>query len=272
METTNFTTEDVTNLFDKVLRSDDPATVGLRRIIRRKSNDHVGVPIRSIDSEDFGSSDATHKKLTVDETHVLELEKQNLKLRNDLQKLEESARAGLQDAYAKGVKAGEERGAEKGKLEAEATFDKKIIALEETVSHYLATLDKEKISYYQSVDTSLLSLALSVAKKIIGNEISTNKEVVLQVLKQALAYCLDRDKLTIRVSPHDKNIVAAKKDFWAAVVEKSGAISIVADDRISEGGCILESPSGQIDAQIETQMTELESVITSVWSELVVKS
>jgi flagellar assembly protein FliH len=53
------------------------------------------------------------------------------------------------------------------------------------------------------------------------------------------------------------------KDF-INLVEGSKSIQIVEDTSIDEGGCIIETDFGEIDARISSQLMELESKILEI--------
>ena len=66
--------------------------------------------------------------------------------------------------------------------------------------------------------------------------------------------------MTIRINPADFPAVDAAR----AKLDKAGRaqfLDIVADKQVAIGGCLIESDSGTIDAQLDTQLRVLERAL-----------
>ena len=62
----------------------------------------------------------------------------------------------------------------------------------------------------------------------------------------------------------DLETVRAFREDLTALVDGIGQLEIVEDRRVSPGGCVVETTGGTIDARIETQFTEIESLLTTM--------
>nr|MDQ3806425.1 FliH/SctL family protein [Acidobacteriota bacterium] len=66
--------------------------------------------------------------------------------------------------------------------------------------------------------------------------------------------------LTVRVNPADLPAVEAHR----ARLDPAGRarfLDLVADPRVGPGGCVIESESGTVDAQLQTQLRVLERAL-----------
>lgn len=121
-------------------------------------------------------------------------------------------------------------------------------------------LDSRRDSLYRDAEEEILSLILEISKKVIGDELNNNQNAIMLLIKQALEKCAFKNKLVIRVSPEDYEFVSKSKDNICKLVECVSDIEIDSDPSLEKGGCIVETPSGEINASAYVQMKELEKV------------
>jgi flagellar biosynthesis/type III secretory pathway protein FliH len=84
---------------------------------------------------------------------------------------------------------------------------------------------------------------------------------VLQSARGAIRSARGEQKLRLRVRPEDESIVLQHMIEMKRSNSEIGEILVIADESISLGGCIVESPLGVIDAQFSTQLQSLENAI-----------
>ncbi|NLE01801.1 MAG: hypothetical protein GX640_18200 [Fibrobacter sp.] len=265
MSESNITDENISSLINKILEGKDPATVGLRKIIRKKNDEQKDFPLRKIDFEEFSSPDLKKKILTDDERRILQLEKQIADNKINYQKQIESLKKQVQDSYLRGKKEGYESGEKKGKEDSAALFDKRIEELQNKISTFFSTIEESKKQIINNSEHILTRLCVEMVKKIISTELSTRNDIILSVLKKALTYIGDRERLIIRIAPDDFETVSTKKDFWFPVSERLKDIIIEKDERITKGGCIVESNTGIVDSRMGVLMDELFSIVEKTW-------
>ena len=107
-------------------------------------------------------------------------------------------------------------------------------------------------------------LAMAIARKIIGHQIEIAPEVVAAILQQVIEDACVREACVIRVNPDDYRVV---QDHWAQIAAGHTADNsweLIADRRISRGGCIIEVNGGSIDARLETQLQQIERAFEQV--------
>lgn len=121
---------------------------------------------------------------------------------------------------------------------------------------------KEEV--YERVSGCIMEIALEIAKKIINKEIETDKEATLSIIKGAVEEVnKTENKITLKVMPKDVEIVRDKvpEIFEGNYIEAK--ISVIPDPSIKEGGVIVETSNGLIDASIETQIAIIEKALKS---------
>lgn len=260
--------ENVSQLIEKILTTNDPVLVGLKRILRKKEELDREYPVRPLILEEFSTPGEKTKILNEEERHILELEKKNAELELTLKNEKGKAIVAIQNAFAKGKKEGFEEGVKQGKEEATKTYEKKIDELQSRITTILDNIELFKKKLYSNTELELLQLSLAIAEKVVNYELSVNKEAILNIIKKALEYIGNRDKIILRVAENDFETVSERKDFWIPVGERLKDVVIEPDPRIQRGGCIIESSSGLIDSRINVKFEEISSILEKAWNEL----
>jgi flagellar biosynthesis/type III secretory pathway protein FliH len=258
--------DDVSTLIDHLLKSKDPATVGLRKILKGKRDAAEDFPLHPLSFEEFHAPGKTREAFSNDEKRMMELEKKVSGLESRIEELQKQSKAAVISAHARGLAEGRAAGEADGRAKASAAFDAQVRGLQEKIAFFLSSLEASKKKIYTDAHTVLLRLCFELTKKIINTECATNPDVVLSVIRKSLSYISDREKLIVRVCKDDLENASSKKDFWLPVGERVESIRIESDERIEKGGCIIESNSGVADARLGVQMQELTEFVEKIWA------
>ena len=111
-----------------------------------------------------------------------------------------------------------------------------------------------------SVERDLLRLSVKIAEKILGRELKSDREAIIDIVANALRQARRNEMITVRVNPADLPVI----EEHGQRLERAGReqfLDIVPDPRVAAGGCVIESESGAIDAQLETQLRVLERAL-----------
>jgi flagellar assembly protein FliH len=265
VDKSSLSSDDVSALIDHLLKSKDPATVGLRKILKSKRDAVDDFPLHPLSYEEFHVPGRTKDAFSQDEKRMFELEKAVHVLEARLTDEKEKARVAIAAAFAQGVKEGRASGEKEGLKQAQTGFDAQVKEMQEKISSFLAEIETSKKKIYSNAHGILLKLCFELTKKIINTESSVNPDVVLEVIKKSLSYVADRERLVVRVAPGDLETASTKKDFWLPIGERVESIRIEADERIERGGCIVESNAGVADARLGVQLEELAAFVEKIW-------
>ena len=119
-------------------------------------------------------------------------------------------------------------------------------------------LQNSREEMIRETESELVKLALAIAKKVIVREISCNPDVIKSVVKEAVCQFVDKDELVIKVNSADLRALNEAEAELAIVLGGNGKVKISADDFVVRGGCIIESKSGIVDADLRTRIEEVE--------------
>lgn len=148
------------------------------------------------------------------------------------------------EAYARGV--------EEGRLSAERGLANVFRALREGLGN-IAEL-REKV--VRESEGDLLALAIMIARKIIMQEVRIDPQILGRVVAATVGCCAEQDKITIRLHPEDYQKVSANRARFLGDVD-DGRIALASDESIEIGGCLVETPTGMVDARISAQLEEV---------------
>jgi len=138
--------------------------------------------------------------------------------------------------------------------EERAAFSKRVAEIE-------ADIDERVDTAWAGLEPEILKLALEIANKVVHREISESEDFVIQTIKSSLYQLRERQDLKIRVNPSDYDLVREHKDDISSACDGVRHLEVIEDRRVDQGGCIIETAGGQLDARIDTQLQEVERAL-----------
>jgi flagellar assembly protein FliH len=166
-----------------------------------------------------------------------------------LKEFEERFQQEKEDAYHAGFEDGTNEGMKQGLNQSEEEVVRFQTMVDSLTGQWKDTL--------RTYDTSVTDLAIRIARKIIDVEVEQNQEAVLQAVHECLAYVEDKTKVIIRVNPDDLEAVRRHRNDWLESLESIDHLLIEAEPTVLPGGCVVETPIGDVDAQIEERLERL---------------
>jgi type III secretion protein L len=125
------------------------------------------------------------------------------------------------------------------------------------LNDHLIEARKRRESVLAEVKQDLLKLSIEITGKIIERETGNDHKLLAEIIAVALRYTRQQEVLTIRVNPSNIEIIQSH----IALIERAArakSLDIIPDSRVDPIGCVIESESGTIDAQLSTQLKVLE--------------
>ena len=151
----------------------------------------------------------------------------------------------LQEAFQKGV--------DEGRQQTERGLANVFRSLREAVDATIRL--REKV--LRDSEEDLLKLAIMVARKIIQQEISHDPRILGSIIAETISCCSDHDRITIRLNPEDCSRVSANRSFYLTGIGVNTQVSLIPDEAILPGGCMVDTVTGTIDARIDVQLDEI---------------
>jgi len=159
----------------------------------------------------------------------------------ELARLREQVRA---EAYAEGLAAGRAEG------EQSCARMKQLV---ESFGDALENLD------FRLADM-VLELALDIARQVVAGALAAHPERILEVVNLALKQMVESTReARLLLNPDDAALV---RPYLEQVLDKA-RLRVVEDLRIVRGGCLIETPHGDIDATLPARWRQVVQVLGS---------
>lgn len=118
---------------------------------------------------------------------------------------------------------------------------------------------------FNKIAPEILSISVEIAKKIIKKEISQAPEILLDSIHSILkGLSKEEVKIMIKTNPSQVNMLKGEVPEMAAQLGLDAKIVIIPDESVMEGGCVVTTTNGVVDATIETQLAIISEALKEV--------
>jgi flagellar assembly protein FliH len=125
----------------------------------------------------------------------------------------------------------------------------------------VAGAEAEQAAFLDRAERAAVELALALSSKIVGSLVDARPQIVLDVVAGALRRTTVRDELVLEVNPEDFELVRDAAEGIAGRIGGIRRMDVVAERRISRGGCVVRTGEGEIDAQVSEQLARAAELI-----------
>ena len=157
------------------------------------------------------------------------------------------------EARTRGQKAGYEEGWASGSSEVERLVGRIHVILEK--------ITEKRQEIIEGTEAQIVQLVLQIAKKVVKVISENQRNVVINNVLQALRRLKTRGDVVVRVNLEDLKVTSDHTKEFLAMVENVKSITVVEDTTVDQGGAVVETDFGEIDAKISSQFAELEEKI-----------
>lgn len=166
-----------------------------------------------------------------------------------LQPAQERTASIEQEAYEKGFAQGEKDGLEMGETRA----SKMIEGIEQLLEE-MAALPEQMAKRHER---AIVDMVFAIARKVVLTQLQFDEKAVGEAVMSALALVSEKNEITLKINPEDFDYVEKLRPDCFAKFKDLKTVMITPDPGVSRGGCVLETPGGDIDADIETQLDKI---------------
>jgi len=217
---------------------------------------HDFVAFNSERSGDHEVSGFRLDKIVSQQTGVAELERLSIEEkveREALTRLKELQESAYQQAYQLGL----EEGREKAYLESQEHIKQSLVSLHQLLSS-IENVKQELVTYNE---THIVRLCYYMAKRIAMDEIAERRELILSVANQAIQNAQSEEEMTVRLSPADLQFIEQMKEKLPKEYDSLKRAKLDSSDEIRDGGCVVETNYGNVDATVEQRVEKLWEAI-----------
>ncbi len=179
-----------------------------------------------------------------------------IKLQMKLEDMTDEHKKELQTLKESSFKEGVEEGLKKAKETNEQSFENGLHQFSASVSTLEASAAQFEVAL-EGIKAHLVDAALDISKEVIKIEINENSSEIAKLLSDELIKELQNaSKITLKVNPKDHGEVSSH-------VGSLKHVEILSDSAVSEGGVIVLSDAGNIDAQISKRFQRVKRAALS---------
>lgn len=169
--------------------------------------------------------------------------------RNLISRAREEAQS-IKEAAAK-------EGYQEGLLQAKADI--------EDVKNALTSFVGTKQEVFEYIAPDILEISVEIAQKIIKKELQQDPTIILDNIMEILkGLSKEETKITLRVNPSQVSLLKSEIPNAMNNVGLDAKVLIVPDDTVMEGGCMVITTNGVIDATIETQLAVISEALKEI--------
>jgi len=172
---------------------------------------------------------------------------------------QETAALVEREAYEKGFEQGEKDGSELG--------EKKALKVLENIEKLLEEIGHMRTEILKQCEKEVLEIIFVIGKKIIHHQLESDEEAIKGTLHHAVQLAAEKNKITLRVNPEDFDYVERLRPEFFTKFKELKSMTVTSDPSITRGGCLLETPYGDVDARIETQFDMIHQSLESAYME-----
>ena len=113
-------------------------------------------------------------------------------------------------------------------------------------------------------EQQIVELVVLMTRKVVKVISDNQKSVINNNVLAALKKVKGRGSVTLRVNLEDLKLATQNIDEFIKRCENIKGITVMEDSTVENGGCIVETDFGAIDARISSQLTEVENRVMEI--------
>lgn len=157
------------------------------------------------------------------------------------------------EAYAEAFEKGEKDGFQAG-LEHAREKTERLAAILTDVEGMWARIVKR-------YETEIVEIVCKVSEKVVYGQVTVDKEIITRAILDAFQKIADPVNATITVNPEDYEYIEAVKEDFFEEIKGLKQVTLVSDPLITIGGCRIETPSGEVETDIEERLEAVKRCI-----------
>jgi len=158
---------------------------------------------------------------------------------------EEEAQLRIDEAYDSGF------------AESRRQFEMDLAIVSRAFGAAVAEINGLRDLLFKESEDDLLRLAIKLAERIIRQEITLDRSILAKNVADVVGHLTDHEGFILSFNPEDYRIIVENGYLAHTGIADMKRIDVKPDENVTLGGCLVETASGQVDGQIEAQLSEL---------------
>ncbi|RMF88179.1 MAG: hypothetical protein D6741_19570 [Planctomycetota bacterium] len=138
----------------------------------------------------------------------------------------------------------------------------KLATLLPALKEVVKRIEQSRHEFLRQWEREAVELAGAIAARIIRRELSHQPELALDLVREAIGLAVGSPAMVIRLHPEDYETLKNQVESIVRELAPVAKAEIVPCDKITKGGCRVETDFGVIDQQIEQQIERIVEELT----------
>ncbi|MBT4091986.1 MAG: hypothetical protein HN580_29680 [Deltaproteobacteria bacterium] len=132
----------------------------------------------------------------------------------------------------------------------------------EEVTGHVMTLLKElqglKLGIFQEYENQIVKLSVLIAKKIVHNELRTEKEFVLQMIKGTMSHFEGMGSVRVKVNPTEYDMILSHQEELLSFLDEEQILKVRPEPSVPYASAVIESDFSKVDLDMKKQLDEID--------------
>ena len=105
---------------------------------------------------------------------------------------------------------------------------------------------------------------MEIADRVLPQHFIDVPQIILPLVREALLKVKDQSEVHIRVAPSNFDLVLVARSEFQGLLEGQALLEVHSDENLSAGDVVIETPNGNVDARLSTQLDMIRKSIQDV--------
>ena len=146
--------------------------------------------------------------------------------------------------------------------------DEQVERVRRLVQAMLSGFARQRRELLADLQPYVVHISVEIARRIVRRELRTDPGMITRIAESALEQIGAAANVRVRVHPLDAQVLERSMMEIVSAPDEAAAIEVVPDAAVEQGGCVVESDRGIVDARLRTQFEEIQtSLLASLETE-----
>lgn len=164
---------------------------------------------------------------------------------------EKAHTAGLDKGHQEGYR----QGLDKGQTEA-----RKVVA---SFDGLIRDAVRQRQQLLEEARQKILEMVIEIARKVTFEAARIDPDITAEIISNIIRKLTDKSKIKVKVNPDHLAAIEQQIERFKSDSTAIKDIAIEPDARVRSGGCYIETPTGDVDVRLETQMDIIAGTLTA---------
>ena len=137
--------------------------------------------------------------------------------------------------------------------------DEQVERVRRLVQAMLSGFARQRRELLADLQPYVVRISVEIARRILRRELRTDPGMITRIAESALEQVGAAANVRVRVHPLDAQVLEQSMMEIVSAPDEAAAIEVVPDAAIEQGGCVVESARGIVDARLRTQFEEMQT-------------